>query len=314
MPAAHYYPFASGSYSTAPGLHKLETDFGNGALDRQLFQLDQNWFHYHHNKLACREESIHKYYQEHKLSPEAGFLAAKFILRHLLQDYPRFFVLDNHHHEAHLKNILSGEIIVFNRHNHTMISSGYINLLDALVSQIQEDVAIWQLEDDCDFMSLIHLCAPNHWAAEDKIGKAFSTVHAPVADMSRMKVRYKPMLHSLTRAATFVRFAWGLATDRRLNHHPHSPEGVKPELWQGRQFDPEHPQLWVRVERQTLSGLLEGKAVFFTIRTYFEKVAELSKVQQTALVRALHSMSAESLKYKGLTAQLDMINQYLNGL
>jgi hypothetical protein len=66
-----------------------------------------------------------------------------------------------------------------------------------------------------------------------------------------------------------VRFAWGLSTDTPLNHHPEPPMNILPLQWQGRNFDPNNPRLYLRIERQVIWGLPKYEAVLFVIRTYF---------------------------------------------
>ena len=99
-----------------------------------------------------------------------------------------------------------------------------------------EDVVICQLAPEQDWLAAIHLCAPNHWAAHDKIGKPFNVVHGNIPGMEKINQHYFKMLELLVQKGPFTRFAWGLATDNRLNHHPEPPLGFDPILWQGRQI------------------------------------------------------------------------------
>jgi hypothetical protein len=104
--------------------------------------------------------------------------------------------------------------------------NNYVSLFDALCCQVQEDIAVCQLNRNEDWLAAIHLCAPNHWAPQDKIGKPFNKVHAPVADMEKINASYRKMFDSLVHKGPFTRFAWGIATDTRLNHHPVAPPGA----------------------------------------------------------------------------------------
>ena len=111
-----------------------------------------------------------------------------------------------------------------------------------------------------------------------------------------------------------VRFAWGLSTDTRLNHHPEPPPGVSVEQWQGRNFDPQHPRLYLRIERQVIWGLSEYEAALFTIRTYFRDCGVVRKdlVLRSKLREAIESMTPESLVYKGLAESKPNILQWLS--
>ena len=285
---ARYFPYASGKYSTAPGLHKLGQMFGNGEADRKVFQLDENWSLFRSNKEACREENLEKYVCFQNEKPESLKRICDFIVSCLLKEYPAFFTLSREDGVNIFQNRISGEKIRFGDDGQLSTPLQYRNLLDALAMQFQEDLAIWQMEGDQDWMSNIHLCAPNHWAPAAKVGKPFSEVHLPVAGMEAMRARYQPMLRSLLRGGTYVRFAWGLSTDMRLNHHPEAPADHDPLDWEGRAFDPAKPKLFVRTERQTLTGVPQVQAVLFTIRTYFEDVQSLTQAQQNQLDGRAH--------------------------
>lgn len=308
---AQYFPFESGKYSTAPGLYKLGTDFGNGAADGRIFQIDKQWFKYRDNKDSCHHENPGKYYCYLDDRPDRQKEVCNFIMGHLTQEYPDYFSLTKQEESYVFQSRLSGELLYFDQEGRLLEPARYANLLDALAFQVQEDLAVWQMEGEKDWMSHIHLSAPNHWAPRDKIGLPFSGVHTPVAEMEQMRARYQPMLKSLLRGGSYMRFAWGLATDTRLNHHPEAPPGQEQATWEGRSFEPNKPELYLRIERQTLSGLYETQTVLFTIRTYFEYVPALQTAQKLQLKEALESMSGASIAYKGLRADYEKIIKFL---
>ncbi len=188
----------------------------------------------------------------------------------------------------------------------------YTSALDALACQIQEDLAVvCRRADGSDGLAAVHLCSPNHWAAEEKIGRHFAQVHAPVAGMGLLNQRSADLIRAMIERGPYVRFAWGLGTDTRLNHHPEPPPGIPPADWQGRHFDPEHPRLFVRVERQVLWGFPQQEAALFTIRTYFRDCARLTPQERTQLRLAISSMTPQTLAYKGLAAHHDPILEWL---
>lgn len=305
-----YYPF-EGKYSTAPGLHPLSADFGNGAHDQRIFQLDEGYTKIMQNKQRCRQENIRKYYQYHEEKLESLRQIQTFVIEQLLATYPEYFQLIKEPRQLRLTNQLTRTSVCYDDHHTLTQASPYLSLLDALADQIPEDVAIWQRAGDQDYLSTIHLCAPNHWSPAAKVGQPFGSVHAPVAGMEAMRRRYQPMLKSLIKGGSYVRFAWGLGTDNRLNHHPEPPADYAPEAWQGRNFDPAHPQLFVRIERQTLTGFPAADAVLFTIRTYFLEVRALPATHLNSLIRSLQGMSAETLAYKGLRQDQEKILHWL---
>lgn len=314
MHEVSYYPFASGQYSTAPGLHKLGVDFGNGAVDQAIFQVDKDYKNFWKNKENCRQENIHKYYQRKDESSTSIQLVNRFLLHQLLNTYPQYFSQQEEHGYFRFTNQLTNTTFCFDKQHQLTESSIYLSLMDALISQVPEDIAIWQKAGNEEYLSTIHLCSPNHWSPGEKISQPFSVVHAPVADMDTMRRRYQPMLKSLIRGGTFVRFAWGLGTDNRLNHHPEPPPGCDAKEWEGRSFDTANPQLFVRTERQTLTGFPQAEAVLFTIRTYFTDVQQLSAAHLKGLIYSVQSMSEESLCYKGLQKDKNLILEWLSKL
>ncbi len=317
--AARYRPFAHGRYDVKPGLRPLGTDFRNGCADHQVFQLDGNYSHYHQLKQAARAEQLSKYYQTHEYTPAVATAIAQFIAHRLQQDQPQTFQLSTLGEQPTLHNHRTGETLTFDASWQLQGVSGqpsvaYASALDALASQIQEDLAVICQQGERHWVSAIHLCFPNHWAATEKIGQDFAAVHAPVAGMEKLNQRGHLLAHSMIKHPPSVRFAWGLSTDTRLNHHPLPPHGVSDDRWQGRQFMPQQPRLFVRVERQVIWGFPAINAALFTIRTYFWNCALIKHQHElrSPLLKALQSMSMDALVYKGLAHSKDAILAWLN--
>ncbi|MEO0333574.1 MAG: heme-dependent oxidative N-demethylase subunit alpha family protein, partial [Bacteroidota bacterium] len=261
---AKYLPFHSGKYSVSPGLKSIETDFGNGSADHHIFQIDRDYLRFVQNKQACRRENIAKYYQRKRESSGTLQVINQFIAKQLAAEYPNYFAYQYSNEISQLNNYLRDKTVRWNTDQKLLEESEYQSVFDALADQIPEDLAIWQCSDQDDYISTIHLCAPNHWLPAEKIGKPFSMIHGPVAGMDKLRKNYRPMLSSLLQPKTWVRFAWGLSTDDWLNHHPEPPPQHSKEDWQGRSFNPTNSKLFVRVERQTLTGFPEVNAILFT--------------------------------------------------
>lgn len=60
---ACYFPLKTGVYEIMPGLFPLSEGFGNGAIDQQIFQIDDQFGHYHLAKSSARRENVSKYFQ-----------------------------------------------------------------------------------------------------------------------------------------------------------------------------------------------------------------------------------------------------------
>lgn len=317
-----YFPLVSGRYEVSPGLSPFPSDLGNGVYDQQVFQIDDQFQHFLSNKMAARRECLEKYYCETGFSPAIAKAVNGFILKRLCEEHPDLFRLESRSEQSVLHCHLTAQRLVFDNSFCLLGSHGakapvpvYASAFDALACQIQEDLAvICKTPETEDSICALHLCAPNHWAAEEKIGQGFITTHAPVPLMEKINRQAEPLVHAMLHKGPYVRFAWGLATDNRLNHHPEPPPGMDALSWTGRRFDPKRPQLFLRVERQTIHGFPEVSAALFTIRSHFYDVEQLKKepAQCAALTSAIASMSEESLLYKGLAADRDAILVWLN--
>lgn len=307
-PVAHYFPLSSGQYVIKPGFYRLDNNFGNGAADRRLFQLDGQFAGYRQVKQQARREDLDKY---RCVTAEGAALAPVlnlFLIDRLCSEYPGYFRLFQTEEGQRLDCRLSGESLQFTHDGHYLdchsTSPGntppYRDGLDALALQVQEDLALVDLRGEQDRLCTIHLCQPNHWDPREKIGGDFAWIHQPVPDMARINARAAQLLQACLQQGPFVRFAWGIATDERLNHHPAPPPGTDRQQWQGRAFDPANPAAWLRVERQVLHGLPQINAVLFTIRTYHTPLTRLSMNEQQLLYQAIAGMEPHHRHYKGL--------------
>ncbi|VUD42377.1 hypothetical protein TDB9533_00679 [Thalassocella blandensis] len=303
-----YLPFLNGVYSTAPGIKP--TNKNAKKEDRQILQIDDHYMAYLYNKKKCREENIHKYYLEHELKPSTIKTVNAYLLKSMLYEYSNFFLkLD----ENQLLNKFNNELIELTNDGVSVKSNFYQSAFDALVSQLQEDVAVFQLGNDKDYLAAIHLCAPNHWSPADKIGRAFDVIHRPIPNMDATNQHYQKILDTIIKKrGPFTRFAWGIATDERLNHHPDPPTNTAHIDWHGRQPKEDESPIYVRVERQNLVGFPEINAFMFTIRTFFYNVETFTTEEKRQLWSAVQSMSVESLHYKGLADWKDRLKQKLN--
>lgn len=305
-----YLPFLDGKYVVTPGLNAMTKA---DARDQFVFQLDDQYAHFINNKMCCHDEAVHKYYLEEDFSERTAVAVNQFFVNRLVKEYPDVFVFTFEAGRFSLFNKWTEETLTWEEDWRNCQQPNWLSLFEALCHQVQEDIAVCQLAGERDWLAAIHLSAPNHWAPADKIGKPFSAVHGPVPGMEKLNQSYFKMLLTAVQKGPFFRFAWGIATDSRLNHHPEAPAGVDPAFWQGRRVAAAPgEEICLRVERQTISGLPECDAFFFTIRTYFYPVYSLSAEEKKALLTAVEGMSAESLAYKGLTGAVDNLRACLS--
>lgn len=309
--SAYYFPLQNGHYEVKPGMMLLDSNFGNHKIDNQLFQIDSNFHDYRKVKLAARSSNLNKYYQSFNYSSSVAKAVTKLIINRLTHEYPQYFNCIRNDNYLIFHSQLTQETLYLNTNLELLKSElphrknfpSYVSSLDALATQIQSDiVVISRNKNDENWMSLIHLCYPNHWSAEEKIGKDFATVHLPVAGIEKINRRAKAIVNTMIERKPMVRFAWGLSTDTRLNHHPEPPDGITLQEWHGRKFDQKNPKLFIRIERQVIWGLPEYDAAIFTIRTYFRdcQIIKRDAVLNDKLYKAIESMTPQSLIYKGL--------------
>lgn len=331
--APRYFPPSNGLYEVKAGFSGLRSDFGNGAMDGRVFQLDGQFAGFRAAKLRARSERLSKYYQTFRLPPAAAAAVCTFVCQRLHEEYPGHFewraaTCGSGTGESGaggggvLACGLTGETLHFGEGmvleeveaRNGAVTPPYASAFDALSCQIQSDLNITcRREDGSDWLAAIHLCAPNHWAPEQKIGMDFAAVHVPVPGIEPITDRATRWVRAMVTKGPFVRFVWGLAVDTRLNHHPEPPPGVDAAQWRGREFDAENPRLVMRVEREVIWGFPEVEASLFTIRTSFRDGEALRRDPELAghLTSAIESMTPESLEYKGLARTKDAIVAWL---
>lgn len=268
-------PWRTGKFIITAGLKPLE--------DRPVFLMEENEEKYLLNKLACRRESLAKHYPlPVNLTEEEIAIAAK-TLRKLIN-------------YKELKRIPDAR-----------------DEIDEIISQVPEDFSIWKMEDGKEWLALIHLSSPNHWDARKKNGQSFFDSHAPIPHIDAISKAAPKMFEQIQKRGPVERFAWGVATDDRLNHHPEAPPGISEDEWKGRSFDHLNPKLFIRMERQTLFAITD-KCIGFTIKTTFVDVSSLPAEDLMLISQCIENMDEAILKYKGLIQDREPILNWITSL
>jgi len=312
-----YFPLSNGRYVVEAGLKILGQQPVEGQIESEFFPLDTLYGHYLSEKRASRRQ-LDKHYVTHRLSPAAARDIADWVMDRLVLESPQVFQREG----RVFRNLLAGleaeidadglKVAAF-RHlapllpeaqsdaKHGPTDFNGADLLDFLASQLSEDVAITQIDRTTgeNWLAMLHVSFPNHWGPEEKVGKNFMAVHEPVADFERIGRASDKLIDAMITKGPFIRFAWGISTDTRLNHHPDLPPGRKLER---EDLEDLGEHTYMRIERQTLKGFPEHDAAFFTIRTTFRSLAEVSRDpgQREQLREAIAAMSPDALRYKGL--------------
>ena len=148
----------------------------------------------------------------------------------------------------------------------------------------------------------IAVALPSHWAPQDKIGRHFREVHAPVADNALLLRAGDHLMKMVCGPERWERFVWNVTRHPRLNAHP---ANVDRAPWPADAFaDTDAPRAWWRTERQTFIALPENVQAVFTIRVDTTPLASAidSADQAARLHEAIATMSEAVLAYRSLSA------------
>jgi hypothetical protein len=274
MAVPRYFPFMHGVYDVKAGISALGKDLGNGPLDQQVFQRDEQFEVYHSAKMDAIQ-SPERHVLRDNFSEQAEQAIARWMAERLQEACPRG--VDG----------LTGEAYT----------------LDALAMHVQEDLAVLQIDKQGgNRLTYLHVCMPSGWPPEEKIGGSFDQVHAPIPHIEPINAKQESIARLMVNATRgAVRFAWTITDDAALNHHP------------ARDRDAEHPtplpdhpvgEPLLRVERQVIRGFPDHAAALFTIRTYLYPFGDLDGPTRSALARAVSGMSPASLAYKNMDRAL----------
>ena len=145
------------------------------------------------------------------------------------------------------------------------------------------------------------VCLPSRWAPEDKVGRHFTEVHAPVADNQLLLAASEHLVRLVTGPERWERFVWTLVATGRLDQHP-VRQARAPWPRQGAASD-WALAAYLRTERQTFIPLPDRQQAVFTIQVETTPLTEVVAAPGAArrLHDALASMSPAVLDYRGLT-------------
>jgi hypothetical protein len=162
----------------------------------------------------------------------------------------------------------------------------------------EEDLAI--VDGASGHIPWIAACLPSHWAPQDKVGRHFAEVHAPVADNALLVRAGEHLMRMVCGPDRWERFVWTVTRHPRLHAHPLA---VDEAAWPAGAFDdPRWPQAWFRSERQTFIPLPALRQAVFTIGVDCVPLARAidTPARAAKLHGAVASMSEAVLAYRSL--------------
>ena len=156
------------------------------------------------------------------------------------------------------------------------------------------------------------VCLPSRWAPEEKVGRHFTEVHAPVADNQLLIAASAQLMRLVTRADRWERFVWTITATGTLDQHPVRHART---LWPtGDDATALAAASFFRTERQTFIPLPERQQAVFTIHVETTPLARVAT--SVAAARQLHdavgSMSPSVLAYRDLVDVRERLLHWLS--
>jgi dimethylamine monooxygenase subunit A len=167
-----------------------------------------------------------------------------------------------------------------------------------------EDFAVVDGQDTT--IPWLAVALPSNWAPEEKVGRPFAEVHAPVADNTLIVNAAGALTRMVTGAERWERFVWNLSPQPRLHAHP---ARVDPRRWALTPVE----RAWFRTERQSFVPLPEQRQAVFLIHVDVQPLADALAAPGRAgkLHDAVASMSPAVLAYRSLGPVRDALLAWL---
>ena len=175
----------------------------------------------------------------------------------------------------------------------------------------EEDFAV--IDGASAMIPWLAVCLPSRWAPEEKIGRHFAEVHAPVADNQMLVAASASLARLVTGEDRWERFVWTISAEPRLHQHPARGGTEWPAA---RDTDAEAlvRHAFFRSERQTFIPIAGRSQAVFTIHVDSAPLADAVTGADAArrLHDAIASMSPAVLAYRGLDSVRDRLLAWLS--
>lgn len=148
------------------------------------------------------------------------------------------------------------------------------------------------------------VCLPSHWSPNEKVGRHFAEVHAPVADNQVLITASAHLARLVTGNERWERFVWTITPSGALDHHPQRCGAMD---WA------DDSEAFLRTERQTFIPLPEHRQAVFTIHVEVQRLGDAVQTgdQAQRLHEAIASMSPAVLDYRNLAAPRERLLTWL---
>lgn len=174
---------------------------------------------------------------------------------------------------------------------------------------LTEDFAV--IDGETGRIPWLAVCLPSHWAPEDKVGKHFAEVHAPVADNRLLVTASDHLARLVTGSERWERFVWTITRHPRLHAHPKRCDEAP---WSATaDVDELAASAFFRTEHQTFIPVPGQTQAIFTIHVQSGPLcnAFATSAQARQVHEALRTMSPAVLAYRGLGDARDRLLAWL---
>ncbi|WP_338877087.1 DUF3445 domain-containing protein [Spirosoma sp. SC4-14] len=280
----------------------------------RLIEVDADYQSDVARKRALLDEYPRYYFQALPHSETAQWDAVTLILNKLIRSYPEWFSLKQTGTNWLWQNRLLNEETSFRP---GIIDSLPLAPLDWVGRQVQEDLVVLSGND----ITLIagQLCFGNGWCLDEKIGLPFWQIHAPIVPIVEpMMVASQKLMQRLPAERPVWRLNWSIKHTDQLDmtcRHTESLNQLLADQLPTMTVETISKQLYLRIERQTLTRLPNSGAILFGIHTYQNRLdRELAERPEAArqLLNVLRTTPPAMIAYKGIAHYLPVLINYLN--
>ncbi|MCY7360327.1 MAG: DUF3445 domain-containing protein [Rudanella sp.] len=189
--------------------------------------------------------------------------------------------------------------------------------LDWVGRQIQEDLLV--LAGDGPSLVAGQLCFGNVWSLDEKLGLPFWEIHAPITPIVEPMMRAaQNVMNRLLIGRPVWRLNWSIKTSDQLDMTTRRMPELKQQLYDQLPFlIPEtiDSQVFIRIERQTLTRLPRSQAILFGLHTYQNRLDHELAQRPDAVQKLLNVLTTAPpalLEYKGISPFFAPLIDHLN--
>ena len=252
-------------------------------------------------KNSLLQEDHHYYFQSTENTESAQWEALEKIVTTLAHYAPEHFVLNKNGNAWQWENKILDETCSFIFGDSATLPR---QPLDWVGRQVQEDLILLNKES---MLVCGQLCFPSGWCLDEKIGKHFLDVHAPLPNLLNTMISTAGnFIQRIPVDKIIVRNNWGFRVGNQLDlSSRHSEEYYKilNETGSNLTLDTIGEHVYLRVEHQTLSRLPISGYILFTIHTYHSQLNEeaLHTERMNVLSSFLKTIPPALMEYKLMT-------------